>query len=55
MLNDKQSVTSVSTLPSIIHADPIIEEDFKSDDLNSKPGYSGNDLEENMTTSQFEK
>ena len=38
-LNDKQSVTSVSTLPSIIHADSIIEEDVKSDDLNSKTGY----------------
>ena len=52
-LNDKQSVTSVSTPPSIIHADYIIEEDVKSDDINRKPGCSGNQLEQNVTTSHI--
>ena len=40
VLNDKQSVATVSTLPSIIHEDSILEEDVKIHDLNSKPGYS---------------
>ena len=51
MLNEKQSVTTVSKLTSNIHADSILEYDVKSDDLNRKPGYSGKELEENMTTS----